>query len=557
MNRSRHWTATLPLILALAAVGCGDDGDEAKPSPILEKCDADADTPCDEGLVCVANADGETLCHIPPGSECDPDADESGCTPDAECSGAQPDAGLDVAMCLVSSGGECDPAEPYCAGSLTCAELQDGSHRCFGQVLFVGMVSDALDSSAIEGAHVIGIDDEGVAVTDVAESDATGAYTLSIPALRDATGAPVDATYTLRAAATDYQVFPGGLRSALPISLTQARSTEGAWTVSGTLTDIVLIPLPDDGVVRLTISGTVLPSTEVVDDRDPVQSEVAGVLVVASGNGDALSALSDRVGNYTIFNATQGSYEIHGYAADVQLTPTSTQIDAASVTDVDLLPSSKGLTRLTGNIQLVNAPGGAATSVILVVESTFDATFVRGEAPRGLRAPRSGPPDVQGGFVIEGVPSGTYVVLAAYENDDLVRDPDSNIAGTDFVYVTVSGGDVDLSDSFKVTEALAIGAPGADDPTEVTSAPSLSWADDSSEDWYEVRVYNAYGDEVWSDLQVVAGRGSSDVSVAYGGPMEVGMYYQFRVSSWRQPGNGDASAISMTEDLRGVFYVAP
>jgi hypothetical protein len=32
------------------------------------------------------------------------------------------------------------------------------------------------------------------------------------------------------------------------------------------------------------------------------------------------------------------------------------------------------------------------------------------------------------------------------------------------------------------------------------------------------------------------------------------MYYQFRVTAWRQPGMSDAAPISTTEDLRGVFF---
>ena len=50
--------------------------------------------------------------------------------------------------------------------------------------------------------------------------------------------------------------------------------------------------------------------------------------------------------------------------------------------------------------------------------------------------------------------------------------------------------------------------------------------------------------------------GSTNVTVPYAGPMEPGMYYQFRATSWRVAG-GKAGAISNTEDLRGVFYVTP
>jgi hypothetical protein len=232
-------------------------------------------------------------------------------------------------------------------------------------------------------------------------------------------------------------------------------------------------------------------------------------------------------------------------------------VNSGDVDGVVLEEDATGTVRVTGNVQLVNAPGGAATSVILVVQDTFDADAARGEVPRGLRAPRTGAPDVTGDFVIENVPNGTYVVLAAYENDGLVRDPDTNIAGTDFVTITVDDGEGEslaISESFKVTEALTIFGPGAEAPEPVDSAPTLSWADDSSEDWYEVRVFDAFGDEVWSNLDVASVSGSDDVSVDYDGPLEVGMYYQFRVLSWRQPGGGDAAPISATEDLRGVFF---
>jgi hypothetical protein len=83
----------------------------------------------------------------------------------------------------------------------------------------------------------------------------------------------------------------------------------------------------------------------------------------------------------------------------------------------------------------------------------------------------------------------------------------------------------------------------------------LRWADDSGEEWYEVRVFNAFGDEVWSDLMVPSVSGSKEVSLSYGGPLEPGMYYQFRVSSWSQSGSSDPAALSTTEDLRGVFYM--
>ena len=102
------------------------------------------------------------------------------------------------------------------------------------------------------------------------------------------------------------------------------------------------------------------------------------------------------------------------------------------------------------------------TSVVLVVASTFNAAWARGEVPPGLRAPGLGSPSVSGAFTITDVPDGDYVVLAAFENDNLVRDPDTAIGGTQIQRVTLgpASRQVALPASFKITEALAIDASG-------------------------------------------------------------------------------------------------
>ena len=130
-------------------------------------------------------------------------------------------------------------------------------------------------------------------------------------------------------------------------------------------------------------------------------------------------------------------------------------------------------------------------------------------------------------------------------------------AGTDLVHIEITGDSstFDISSSFKITQALPTISPGADGPEAVTEAPLLEWGDDSSEDWYDVRVFDAFGEEVWTALELPSVSGGSVASVQYEGPLEPGMYYQFRVTSWRQPGGGKASAIATTEDLRGVFIL--
>ncbi len=139
-----------------------------------------------------------------------------------------------------------------------------------------------------------------------------------------------------------------------------------------------------------------------------------------------------------------------------------------------------------------------------------------------------------------------------------MRDPDQSISGTQIVHLTAPdpemGNDLTFSDGFKITEALAIIGPGAEGPEEITTAtPMLEWADDSSEDGYEVNVFDAFGNQVWS-TELGSVSGSETITLTYAGPrLEIGMFYQFKATSFRER-NGPRTAISTTEGLRGVFY---
>lgn len=499
---------------------------------------------CPAGTVCEANKDGDPLCLITAGGACDKTADDPFCASGTVCE----DDGTGRTLCLVPEGGACDPKldDPHCTGANVCAETEGGTHACWPPVLVEGRVFDGLTDMGITGADVLGLDDQATVITDVAVSGANGAYSLGLPVARKKDGSPIEITFTLRASAQDYATFPSGIRTSLPIKTTGSMKSDKGWIVKSPLTDISLIPLPDGEKGRPSISGTVLAG-----------EQSGGVLVVAESSATtSFVGISDKTGAYRIFNVAPGGYTVNGYAANVSLTPVTATVADMPLAKVDLSTSTAGVGSISGNVQIVNAPGGSLTSVVLVVESTFNTTFVRGEVPRGLRAPLAGPPSVSGSFKIDGVPPGNYVVLAGFENDGLVRDPDPNIAGTQIVHLTMTspGTNMSVPDSFKITEALSIISPGANEPEGVTGAPMFEWVDDSSEDYYTLDVYNAYGDLVWSNPMVPKVTGGN-VSAAYAGtPLEKGMYYQFRATSWRQSGGKPPGPISQTEDLRGVFF---
>jgi hypothetical protein len=402
--------------------------------------------------------------------------------------------------------GSCDPAASSCVQDQVCDLTEDGGGICVAPVQIIGAVLGLADDAPIEGARVQAVDANGAAVGTTGTTSADGGFLITVPAVRELDGSPIEGNYTLRAQAHAHQEFPTALRPALPIDVTSAVADEAGstWVLEVPQSTVKLIALQGDSSTLGSISGSVSGD------------ENAGVLLVAEpageSAGEAFTGFSDSSGDYVIFNVPSGSYSVQAYTAGAQWDETAATLGAGEqLSDVDLTASDRALNSLDGSIQIVNAGGGSLTSVVLAVESTFNESAARGTVPPGLRAG-----NIDGAFAIDEIPDGRYVVLAAFENDDLVRDPDQNIGGTAIVRITlpdeVQGTMVSISEGFKVTGALAVIEPGADEPQEVLSEqPQLVWEDDSSEDGYTVRVFDAFGNVVWN-TDVAAVSGSSTVS---------------------------------------------
>lgn len=446
---------------------------------------------------------------------------------------AAPGCGGDEDGCTVGEVGAC-------GGALVCEAGPDGEGVCALPLLVEGRVFDLATDAPIEGARVLALDANGVALSTAAITLVDGTYSLPVPTERDADGLPVGDPVVLRVSASGYVSFALAPRVALPIDRTAPVESDTDLVVASAATDVGLIAR--SGVGTGTIAGTI------------DSTAASGALVIATGAGGAVTGLADRDGTFVLFDVPAGAVSVEAYRAGIRILPADATVAPLATTTVVLGVALDGLSTVEGTVQIVNAPGGSSTSVILVVESTFDETFARGEAPAGLRAA-----PVSGGFSIAGVAPGRYVALAAFENDGLVRDPDTSIGGTEIVHfeVPATSGTVALGDGFKVTEALEVVSPGADGLTILPATdPTFVWADDSSEDGYEVRVYDALGALVHEDTMVPRVTGSATVSYTWtGASLTSGMIYQYRALSFSEDRDGNHIYLSATEDLRGIFQI--
>lgn len=451
---------------------------------------------------------------------------------------------ISIALLAAACGGDdkCDFVKNSgCDGSEVCERVQDsGDTVCATPIVVTGRVFDLDTNAGVAGAHILGLDANNSAITPVAVSDSSGKYELIIPVLRTADGAPTTIPQiTLRADATGFLTFPSGIRPALPVDTSAPVDKDGKLVIASSLTDIGLLPVAAGG-----------PSVGAIHGKVAANPTAANALVVAEVGGKGFSTFSDRDGAYTIFNVPVGDATVAAYALGYNYEPGSAAVAAGKDVEVNLALSQEAASTVSGSVQIVNGQQGTVTSVILVVASTFNETIARGEAPPGFRAPEPGvSPNISGAFSIAGVPAGRYAVLAAFENDFLVRD-ESSIGGTAIVYQDVAAAqDVTIGTGFKVTGSVDVVSPGAMAPEMVTGTPTFKWVDDSSEDRYEVTVFDAYGNVTWQ-----GGTPKSVVTLTYGGPaLKSGMYYQFRVRSIKDP----AETISRSEDLKGVFFYVP
>ncbi len=449
--------------------------------------------------------------------------------------------GCGVKECVLNDPKACDTG-------FVCESVQGREKPlCVRPVEIHGKVFDLESGAGISGALVTAQDENGAPVGDVVTTGSDGSYSVSVPSNRtDDQGAFVSRKVTLSAAAQNYARFPSGIRTAIPVDTAGATRSgnNDPFVLSGAAADIGLAKLPASEQNLPSISGTVALGGQGRSALVVAQSSVGvspvGRSAVAAGNG-----------SFTLFNVPAGDYTLRAYTRGVNYDPVNVTVATSNVTGVSIAQNSVAPATVSGSIQIV--AGSGTTSVILAVKGTFDPESLHGEAPVGLRAPEPGnPPNLgPGTFSISGVPDGEYVALAGFENDGMVRDPDTSQGGTSIQYVTVTNGTASALDAFKVTDAVIMVGPGVDGIETTTATPTFTWQKYPSTDHYDVVVIDALGNVHWSTTVRSAGGGTA--TLTYAGPeLKPGGIYQWRAVSV----DNSNVPLSTTEDLRGVFQVA-
>lgn len=443
---------------------------------------------------------------------------------------------------------ECKLEDPTsCPGDQACEQVTGRTTPlCFAPVTLAGKVFDVSSSAAISGALVLATDENGAPAGLAVTSGSDGTYSLRIPSVRsDDQGAFVARKVLLRSQAKNFLPFPSGARVSLPIDTSAATRTDASkpYVLQSPQTDLGLSPVPANEQNLPSVSGAV----------EMGEGQKAVLLVLGDGgSGAGRTALAAADGQFTFFNVPSGGWKLSAYSRGVNYTGVDVAVQGTDVTGVLVKKATTSTATLSGSVQLVAGANGAGTSVVLVVESTFIETLGRGEVPPGLRAPEAGvAPNITGSWSITGIPDGKYVVLAAFENDGNVRDPDPGISGTQLQRITVANGAVSgaSAPSFKVTGAVGLVSPGREGVETTSATPTFTWEQYSNADGYVLRVFDTLGVERW---QTTLGD-KSMVTVAYAGPaLTAGQFYQWRVTAMRR-----SAPTSQTEELRGLFRVQP
>ena len=404
-----------------------------------------------------------------------------------------------------------------------------------------GMVTDFASSSAISDVSVVVFDASTNGPVNTTKTDASGNYSFDLSA----------GTYFLKFNKQGYDPVPPRGFEAVPFSVTVGQTeTQDAQMTASKVTNAGYI----SGKVSVGSTG------------------LEGALVIAEGNGDAYSAVSDKDGNYTIYNVPAATYNVMGFIAQYSSTSSSASVTSGNETaSINLTLTKNASGAVAGTFKVISQ------TTIATPPTTMDIALVHPitkETIPGLSQNVTYASSLSYSFT--NVPDGTYVVRASYANDYIVIDPDYITKFGDYTVTIASGTPTPASVDIVATSAVILTSPTNDMstvvPVDATATPTFQWQAYASTSDYVIEVTDAVtGQVIWGGFSNFGTSNvtknitipSSTTSIAFNSDgnasasLTSGRIYRWRIYASK---NNQTSAtgwnlIAASEDLMGLIKI--
>jgi len=420
--------------------------------------------------------------------------------------------GGDSAVVARHEGESCD-ATMLCEGALVCEPAVAGGSICGVPFIVAGRAVDAASGLGVANATVLLIDEQELAVTDLVTTAADGRFEVTLSVARGAGGIPSDASKpTLRIDATAYASHPNLIEDALVVVPSTAARAVDSTSYKTPESDVTarLVPYNPGGTVH-TISGRVTATT------------ASGQLIVAHGTASMRpTALSDRDGDFVLFNVPAGMHDVQAYRVGSSGTPLSVDVSSADATGVSLVTTTT-TGSVSGTILFVSSPFPASVTMRLAVADGFVGAFLRGPFVPGVAVSTSG------SYSLTGVPFGDFVVVASDDNDGVIADPDTSL-GSSYPQVSIaSSSNVMLGGTIRITPAVHLIDPAGPTTMQMGVTSPFRWTDVSGEQAYVVQIYDATGIQKFQSAALPPGSGEDQLYQYTGGSLVTGLPYRVNV----------------------------
>ncbi|MEO5600324.1 MAG: carboxypeptidase regulatory-like domain-containing protein [Cyclobacteriaceae bacterium] len=402
-----------------------------------------------------------------------------------------------------------------------------------------GKVTALATGAALLEATVIAFDAGNNAPVGITKTNNSGDYSMDVP----------EGNYFLKFYKQGYESVPPAGIQPVPFSVTIGQTASQSAEMSPSL-------LANAG----SISGKVSVGT----------TAQSGVLVIAEGNGSAYSAVSDKDGNFNIFNVPAATYEVKGYAADLSSSIASATVTGNTATNNVSVTLSQGASgSVSGTFKVISQTTIATPPVNMDISLVHPVTK---ETVPGLS--QSLPYSSSLTYSFSNVPDGTYVVRATYANDYIVIDPDYITKFGDYK-VTITGGTPDLSSvDIVATSAVLLSTPtnemSTTVPMETSATPTFQWTAYASTSDYVIEVTDAStGNVVWGGFTNSGGTLTKNITIPSNttsitfnsdgnakSELISGKVYRWRIfASKNNVQSGSWNLIAASEDQEGLIKV--